>query len=101
MSADTTIGVSFDKIEPFRVAQKKAIEDAAKAAGVKVDFANADKDAQRQASQVDTIVSDKYFAIVAIPWDIEAAVLNLAVTSITAGIPFVSMVRRRPRHSRP
>jgi ribose transport system substrate-binding protein len=90
MSADMTIGVSFDKIEPFRVAQKKAIEDAAKAAGVKVDFANADKDAQRQASQVDTMVSNKDAAIVSIPWDIEAAV-NLAVTSIAAGIPFVSM----------
>jgi ABC-type sugar transport system substrate-binding protein len=25
---DVTIGVSFDKIEPFRVAEKKAIEDA-------------------------------------------------------------------------
>ena len=90
ISADVTIGVSFDKIEPFRVAQKKAIEDAAKAAGVKVDFANADKDAQRQASQVDTMVSNKDAAIVSIPWDIEAAV-NLAVTSIAAGIPFVSM----------
>jgi ribose transport system substrate-binding protein len=90
MGADMTIGVSFDKIEPFRVAQKRAIEDAAQAAHVKVDFANADKDAQRQASQVDTMISNKDAAIIAIPWDIEAAV-NLAVTSIAAGIPFVSM----------
>jgi len=90
IGAEMTVGVSFDKIEPFRVAQKKALDDAAKAAGVKVDFANADKDAQRQASQVDTMVSNRDAAIVAIPWDSEAA-NNLAVSSIAAGIPFVSM----------
>jgi ribose transport system substrate-binding protein len=87
---DVTIGVSFDKIEPFREAQKKAIEDAIAAAGVKEKFANADKDAQRQASQVDSFVSGGISAIVSIPWDIEAAV-NLAQSSIAAGVPFISM----------
>ena len=64
---DITIGVSFDKIEPFRVAQQKAIEDAIAAAGVKEKFANADKDAQRQASQVDSFVSQGVSAIVSTP----------------------------------
>ena len=90
IAKDITIGVSFDKIEPFREAQKKAIEDAIAAAGVKEQFANADKDAQRQASQVDSFVSGGVSAIVSIPWDIEAAV-NLAQSSIAAGVPFISM----------
>ena len=54
---DLVIGVSFDKIEPFRVAEQKALTDAIAAAHAKQVFANADKDAQRQASQVDTMVS--------------------------------------------
>jgi ABC-type sugar transport system substrate-binding protein len=87
---DLTIGVSFDKIEPFRVAQQKAITDAVAASGAKMKFANADKDAQRQASQVDSFVSQGVGAVIAIPWDIEAAV-NLAETSIAAGVPFISM----------
>ena len=87
---DLTIGVSFDKIEPFRVAEQKAITDAVAAAGAKMKFANADKDAQRQASQIDSFLSQGASAIVAIPWDIEAAV-TLAQTSIAAGVPFISM----------
>ena len=90
MAKDIVIGISFDKIEPFREAQKKAIEDAVAAAGVKMKFANADKDAQRQASQVDTFVSGGVSAVISIPWDIEAAV-NLAQSSIAAGVPFISM----------
>jgi ribose transport system permease protein len=90
LAKDIVIGVSFDKIEPFREAQKKAIEDAVAAAGVKMKFANADKDAQRQASQVDTFVSGGVSAVISIPWDIEAAV-NLAQSSIAAGVPFISM----------
>lgn len=87
---DIVIGVSFDKIEPFRVAEQKALSDAIAAAKAKEDFANADKDAQRQASQVDTMVSKGDSAIIAIPWDIEAA-NDLAKSTIAAGIPFVSL----------
>ena len=90
LAKDIVIGVSFDKIEPFREAEKKAIEDAIAAANVKMKFANADKDAQRQASQVDSFVSGGVSAVVAIPWDIEAAV-NLAQSSISAGVPFVTL----------
>lgn len=85
-----TIGVSFDKIEPFRVAQQKAITDAVAAAGNTMEFANADKDAQRQASQVDSFLSQGVGAIIAIPWDIEAAV-NLADAAAADSVPFVSM----------
>ena len=62
------------------MAQQKAHRPTRSAAGgAKMKFANADKDAQRQASQVDCFVSQGVSAIVAIPWDIEAAV-NLAET---------------------
>ena len=87
---DLVIGVSFDKIEPFRVAEQKALNDAIAGQKAKQSFANADKDAQRQASQVVKMVSQGVSAIVAIPWDIEAA-NDLARSTIAAGIPFVSL----------
>ena len=87
---DLVIGVSFDKIEPFRVAEQKALDEAIANQKAKQSFANADKDAQRQASQVDTMVSQGVSAIIAIPWDIEAA-NDLARSTIAAGIPFVSL----------
>ena len=90
LAQDVTIGVSFDKIEPFREAQIKAIDAAIEKAGAAQQFLNADKDAQRQASQVDTLISDGVNAIVAIPWDIEAAV-TMAQVSEASGVPFVTM----------
>lgn len=87
---ELVIGVSFDKVEPFRVAEQKALSDAIQEQKAKEVFANADKDAQRQASQVDTMVSQGVSAIVAIPWDIEAA-NDLARSTIAAGIPFISL----------
>lgn len=87
---EMTIGVAFDKIEPFRVAEKKALTDAIAGAHAKMVFANADKDPQRQASQVDSLVSQGVTAIIVIPWDIEAA-NDLARSAIASGIPFVSL----------
>ena len=87
---DVTIGVSFDKVEPFREAEIKALDAAIAAAGAKQVFANADKDAQRQASQVDTFLSDGVNAIISIPWDIEAGV-TLSQVSQAAGVPFITM----------
>lgn len=87
---DITIGISFDKVEPFREGEIAAINKAIEAAGAKQQFANADKDAQRQASQVDSFISSGVSAIVSIPWDIEAAV-NMAQVSRAAGIPFITM----------
>jgi ribose transport system substrate-binding protein len=85
-----TIGVSFDFTSPFRLAQRAAIEEAIKKAGAAIEFADANKDAQRQASQIDTMISNGVSAVIAVPYDIEAAV-GLAQSAIASGIPFVSM----------
>lgn len=90
MAQEKTIGVSFDFSSPFRSAQKAAMEAAVAKAGFKLNFADANKDPQRQASQVDTMVSDGAAAIIAIPYDIEAAV-GLAQSAIASGVPFISM----------
>ncbi|MTE02039.1 substrate-binding domain-containing protein [Paracoccus sp. YIM 132242] len=90
MAQDVKIGVSFDKVEPFREAQKAGLDAAIAAAGASQSFANADKDAQRQASQVDSLISEGVGAIIAIPWDIEAAV-TIAQVAEASGIPFITM----------
>lgn len=87
---DLNIGLSLDKVEPFREVQIAALKAAVEKAGGTVKVANADKDAQRQASQVDTMISDGTSAIIAIPWDIEAAV-TLAQVAEASNIPFVTM----------
>lgn len=87
---DLTIGLSLDKIEPFREVQIAALKAAAEKAGATMKIANADKDAQRQASQVDTFISEGKSAIIAIPWDIEAAV-TLAQVAKSSNVPFVTM----------
>lgn len=84
------IGISFDKMESFREAELKYLELAAKEMGVKIEFANAQEDAQRQASQVESLIAKGAKAIIAIPWDIEAAV-TLAKDSIANGVPFVTL----------
>ncbi|MBZ9772408.1 sugar ABC transporter substrate-binding protein [Mesorhizobium sp. CO1-1-8] len=87
--AEPVIGVSFDFISPFRTAEKTAIEKAISAAGGKMRFYDANKDAQRQASQVDTMIADHVDALIVIPFDLQAAG-GLAQSAISAGIPFVS-----------
>jgi len=89
-AADLTIGLSFDKIEPFREVQIAALKAAIEKANATMKLANADKDAQRQASQVDTFISEGTSAIIAIPWDIEAAV-TLAQVAQASKAPFVTM----------
>jgi len=88
--AGKTIGVSFDHTSPFRIAQRAAVEAAIKKAGATIEFADANKDAQRQASQIDTMISNGVSAVIAMPYDIEAAV-GLAQSAIASGIPFISM----------
>lgn len=85
-----TIGVSFDKMESFREGELKAIEAAAAARGVKIVFQNAQEDAQRQASQIESMIAQGVKAIVAIPWDIEAAV-NDATAARSAGVAYVTL----------
>ena len=85
-----TIGVSFDKMESFREGELKAIEAAAAKAGVKIVFQNAQEDAQRQASQIESMIAQGVKGIIAIPWDIEAAV-NDANVARSAGVAYVTM----------
>jgi ribose transport system substrate-binding protein len=87
---DKTVGVSFDRSSPFRSAQRAAIEEALKAAGAGIKFADANLDVQRQVSQIDTMVAEGVSAIIAIPYDIEAAV-GIAQSAIASSVPFVSM----------
>jgi len=87
---DFTIGLSLDKLEPFREVQIVALKAEVQKAGGSIKIANADKDAQRQASQVDTFISEGTSAIIAIPWDTEAAV-TLAQVAQASNVPFVTM----------
>jgi ABC-type sugar transport system substrate-binding protein len=87
---EKTIGVSFDRSSPFRSAQHAAIEKAIKDAGAKMSFADANLDVQRQVSQLDTMVSEGVSAIIAIPYDAQAAV-GMAQSAIASGVPFISM----------
>lgn len=84
------IGVSFDKMESFREGELRAIEKAAEAKGATIIFQNAQEDAQRQASQIESMIAQGAKAIVAIPWDIEAAV-NDANNARAAGVAFVTL----------
>lgn len=87
---DIAIGVSFDKMESFRQGELKAIEAAAARHGVRIVFQNAQEDAQRQASQIESMISQGVKAIVAIPWDIQAAV-NDAATAHAANVAYVTL----------
>src|SRR5260221_6304611 len=87
---DITIGISFDKMESFREAELKYLKLAAEAQGLKVEFANAQEDAQRQASQIQSLIAKGAKAIIAIPWTVEAAV-PLAQDTIGAGVPFIPL----------
>ncbi len=90
LAQEPVIGISFDKVEPFREAQMAGIDAAIAKVGAGQKFANADKDAQRQASQVDTFISEGVSAIISIPWDIEAAV-TMAQVATASGVPFITM----------
>lgn len=87
---DITIGISFDKMESFREGQLRALEAAAKARGVRIVFQNAQEDAQRQASQIESMIAQGAKAIIAIPWDIQAAV-NDANAAHAADAAFITM----------
>ncbi|MER8808198.1 sugar ABC transporter substrate-binding protein [Mesorhizobium australicum] len=84
------IGVSFDKMESFREGELNAIKAAAAAKGAKIVFQNAQEDAQRQASQIESMIAQGAKAIIAIPWDIEAAV-NDANNARGAGVAYVTL----------
>lgn len=90
LADDIIVGISFDKMESFREGELKAIEAAAAELGVKTIFQNAQEDAQRQASQIESMIAQGAKAIVAIPWDIQAAV-NDAGNAREADVAFVTL----------
>ena len=95
MSATTAraadeIGISFDKLGDFRDPELKYVQEAIKRVNLTSEVTNAQESAPRQASQVQGLVAKHVKAIIAIPWDIEAAV-TMATDTIKAGVPFVTL----------
>ncbi|UOR01357.1 sugar ABC transporter substrate-binding protein [Leucobacter allii] len=66
------IGISFDKMLAFREGEQKYLEEAAEDLGVELVFQNAEDDAQRQSSQIETLISQGVKGIALIPYDLEA-----------------------------
>ncbi|MEV5752799.1 sugar ABC transporter substrate-binding protein [Actinoallomurus sp. NPDC052308] len=88
-----TIGVSFDLLNAIRQAEKSAIEKAAKAAGYDVVFDVADKDAQKQTSQIqDLIQTRKVDAVIAIAQDGQQIASSIALAKARK-VPFIAVDR--------
>lgn len=90
LAQSKTIGVAFDFVTPFREAERGYVEDGLTKLGYTMKFTNADRDAQRQASQIDSLISGGVKALIVIPQDIQGGVA-LAQTAKAEGVPFVSM----------
>jgi ABC-type sugar transport system, periplasmic component len=89
-----TIGMSQCNLgEPYRVQMDEDIRQAAKAyPEIKVVFKDAERDASRQRSQVEEMISAKYDLIIISP--LEAAPLTAPVAkAIDAGIPVIVLDR--------
>ncbi|MEU9157589.1 sugar ABC transporter substrate-binding protein [Streptomyces sp. NPDC048417] len=88
-----TIGVSFDLLNAIRQAEKSAIEKSAKAAGYEIVFSVADKDAQKQTSQIqDMIQTRKVDAVIAIAQDGQQIASSIALAKARK-VPFVAVDR--------
>jgi ABC-type sugar transport system substrate-binding protein len=86
-----TIGLAFDQMNETRKAELKALEAAAKAAGVKTVLQTANFDANTQASQIQTMVNNnKVDAIIAIPVDSQQFLASIAFAS-SQKVPVVAM----------
>ncbi|MET4781356.1 sugar ABC transporter substrate-binding protein [Glaciihabitans sp. UYNi722] len=84
----TTIGISFENGVGFREGQKRFYQIAAKKLNVSLEFQVAQNDAQRQSSQIKTMVSQGDQGIIILPLDpvaIEADIktLNTAKVPVT------------------
>jgi ABC-type sugar transport system substrate-binding protein len=89
LAREVVIGVTFDKMIPFREVEKATLEKLVLGHGAKMIFENAQEDAQRQASQVDSFIAQHVDAIIAMPHDAEA-IMDSARAAKAAGIPFVT-----------
>lgn len=67
-----TIGISLDKIVAFREGEQKYLNQAAEELGVTLIYQNAEEDAQRQSSQIETLISQGAQGIAVMPFDPEA-----------------------------
>jgi len=91
----TNIGVSMALFDDnFLTILRNAMADHAKAAGVQIQFQDAQADIGRQLSQVQNFVSQKVDAIIVNPAD-TSATKNITEAASKAGIPLV-YVNRKP-----
>jgi ABC-type sugar transport system substrate-binding protein len=87
----TKIGVSFDKMDDaFRVGEKKYLDQYAKEVGVELVYQDAQSDAQKQSSQVQSFIAQKVSGIIEIPWDTQAVAADISAAK-AANIPLVIM----------
>jgi ABC-type sugar transport system substrate-binding protein len=85
------IGVSFDKMDDaFRVGEKKYLDQYAKEMGVELVYQDAQSDAQKQSSQIQSFISQKVNGIIEIPWDTQAVAADVAAAK-SANIPLAIM----------
>jgi ABC-type sugar transport system substrate-binding protein len=85
------IGVSFDKMDDsFRVGEKKYLDKFAKDMGVQLVYQDAQSDAQRQSSQVQSFISQGVSGIIEIPWDTQAVAADISAAK-NAKIPLAVM----------
>lgn len=88
-----TIGVSFDLLNAIRQAEKTAIEKAAKTAGYDVIFDVADKDPQKQSSQIqDLIQTRKVSAVIVIAQDGQQIASSISLAR-ARNVPFIAIDR--------
>lgn len=88
-----TIGVSFDVLNEIRKAEIQGIRDAAEESGSTVEFAVANDDPQRQAAQIQDLISAKQVdAIIAIAQNKDQIVSSIRAAN-RAEIPFFAIDR--------
>jgi ABC-type sugar transport system substrate-binding protein len=88
-----TIGVSFDLLNAIRQAEKSSIQSAAEAAGYSVVFDVADQDAQKQASQIQDLIStQKVDAVIVIAQDGQQ-IASSASLAKAHDVPFLAIDR--------
>jgi ABC-type sugar transport system substrate-binding protein len=87
------IGVSFDVLNEIRKAEIQGIRDAAERTGSTVEFAVANDDPQRQAAQIQDLISAKQVdAIIAIAQNKDQIVSSIRAAN-RAGVPFFAIDR--------
>lgn len=69
---EAVIGISLDKIVAFREGEQKYLNQAAEELGIRLIYQNAEEDAQRQSSQIETLISQGAQGIAVMPFDPEA-----------------------------